>query len=235
MVRGLPRAADASSRRRHCRLCYLRSHHGSFGARDLMLQTQRGQSLAGWPSVGRAQRLPWRGEPRQALPWGLPGGWQALPAPWPWREQLPRRHPSCHARSPRHHVPSASRPRNTEVAGVLMNAQRGVRRPLTCLSVSRLCTWKSQFHAAFVNYHAALERFPTPGRCCAGEGCAEGLSLCLLAATVLEGKSDLKLPAALKMIQFIVSVASAEDVKSWPSWSHSRPTAGTQPWPHTWS
>lgn len=61
MVRGLPRAADASSRRRHCRLCYLRSHHGSFGARDLMLQTQRGQSSAGWPSVGRAQRLPWGG------------------------------------------------------------------------------------------------------------------------------------------------------------------------------
>lgn len=58
MVRGLPRAADGSSRRRHCRLCYLRSHHVSFGARDLMLQTQRGQSSAGWPSVGRAQCLP---------------------------------------------------------------------------------------------------------------------------------------------------------------------------------
>lgn len=62
-----------------------------------------------------------------------------------------------------------------------------------------------------------------------------GLSLCLLAATMLESKSDLKLPAALKIIEFIVSDASAEDVKSWPSWSHSRLTAGTHPWPHTWS
>ncbi|KAJ8793991.1 hypothetical protein J1605_003401 [Eschrichtius robustus] len=60
-------------------------------------------------------------EPRQALPWGLPGGRQALPAHWPWREQLPRRHPSRHARSARHHVRSASRPRNTEVAGVVMS------------------------------------------------------------------------------------------------------------------
>ena len=53
-------------------------------------------------------------------------------------------------------------------------------------------------------------------------------------ATMLQSKPDLKLPAALKIIQLIVSDASAEDVKSWPSWSQSRLTAGTHPWLHTW-
>ena len=99
----------------------------------------------GWVAQGGEGPAPfWGGwEPRQALPWGLPGGRQALPAHWPWREQLPRRHPSRHARSPRHHVRSASRPRDTEVAGVVMSCSEVCGARLICLSVSRLCTWKS--------------------------------------------------------------------------------------------
>lgn len=49
---------------------------------------------------------------------GYPGGcWEAGVTGHRCAKLPPRPHPSCHARFPRHHVPSASRPTTLKVAG----------------------------------------------------------------------------------------------------------------------
>ena len=57
--------------------------------------------------------------------------------------QLPRHHPSCHARSAQRHIGSASRPELGGGGRCDGCAGRCEEPAVICLSVSRLCTWKS--------------------------------------------------------------------------------------------
>lgn len=73
-------------------------------------------------------------------------------------------------------------------------------------------------YAAFVNYRTAFDGcFPLQGGAVASTGVQGVCCRSSWQATMLESKADLTLPTALRIIQFMVSEASAAAVKALPS------------------
>ena len=87
-----------------------------------------------------------------------------------------------------------------------------------------------QFYAAFVNCHAAFDEcFPLQGGAVPATGVQGVCCRSSWQATTLESKADFTLPTALRIIQFIVSEASAPASES-PAQLEPEPTASGTPW-----
>lgn len=175
----------------------------------------------GWVARrGEGPEPSWLGLPQRALPWGSRGGGRHQPSSH--LAAFPRRHPSCHARSARHHVRSASRPEHRG-GGCRDGCAGRCAEPAVYLSRD-YALGNPQFYAAFVNCHAAFDEcFPLQGGAVPATGVQGVCCRSSWQATTLESKADLRLPTALRIIQFIVSEASAPAVKALPSWSQNRP------------